>query len=110
MAPAPPPPSTQRLHLNHRPRIRPLCKHPVIQHTEQRHGARDYARPVHPRNPWIRLDGPEAKEDDDEQIANGNCIVSNAQSSIEAPGSPGYPCLGVGVTVEMFVVEAGKGG
>jgi hypothetical protein len=77
-----------RIHLNHRPRIRPLCKKYIVQHTKQRNTARHDAGPIHALESGRGLRGPEAEKDDETEIANGKDVVGDAEGTFETPGAP----------------------
>lgn len=80
------------------------CKDDIVHDRKRRDTASDHDSPVHHFGCWVHLCGPEAEEDDEQQVADCYCVVGNTKLAFEAPRAPGKTAV-VGFRVVRRGVE-----
>lgn len=89
-----------RINFNHRPSIRLLRPHQVIDSAEDRRRARHQNRPVHILGVDIRKGRPEAEEQDKSKVDAGKDVVRDAERVGHFPGAPGEVACSTGGQVD----------
>ena len=77
-----------RINLNNGASVTLPRERNIIHDRKHAHASRNHNGPVHHLGRGVDLRGPEAEEDDEQQVADSHSIISNAQRSLEPPRAP----------------------